>query len=830
MATPVSETARQKPSFASIAAMAPPGRKKPDTAALKNGHQKATNPSLPAKSTVGMTSPPHLIDAGLQDSLAEMSINPEKVASRTDGTPEIASSVRLGLRFEDEQTHLSISSTKPASLDGKSTASGTTFAMDEKESLRPDDSASVKAADEEDSYSGPGSGAPSSHLGSETGGRAFRDQFYEISERINRVPERTATTTTSHQAISDIEEEAVQGAVPSLQQSLPQAVAPAGPGLLPVSGPVFQMSYRDPDEKLLEALESPKDRLFVLRLEHDVINFIQNSTDQTLDLRTPNSFCRLLAHKLADYYAMTHHADGVQNVVKLYRTPYCRIRTPLTAYSQANANADVSASSQPAVKIMRRAGLIKNGVRADSGPNTTDSSIAPSKAGSENGEESGRGTGLVSPTESDLSKDRATMTREEREAKYKEARDRIFNDNADSGAINEVAQGISRTSSANGKRKSRKQRNNNDDGFEARSNFTAYYPALPYSGPPFDQTPTTSAYFNTCMPQPYPSLGEPSPANPAMYSSNYESGYNSMPSTPGYPVPMQQYPMANVPTMNGFGAMQPFPGFMQPVSQQYYQQPRSPPTIGQHSPAPSSPALINHTQLSRPQSQTAEQQWGQMAYHHPYQQPSSQQHFPPSQHHLPDPTPSVQAVPYQYGQLPYQPHLAGSRSAHPLPGSYNRQQAFNPQTRSFVPSASSQPSSNGTALQDLTPNNRFTSAPSCISGPSYMGLPHPTGNLPGPLQFGSFGPIPETKPQQSRKSQSNSDENQPPAKSSLAKWGVPANLPPKPPPLDPPSMPEGRLSLPQNVPSQNNVSVMSNGQSMPTFQNGVYTLPGHHHQ
>lgn len=258
--------------------MAPPGRKKPDTAALKNGHQKATNPSLPAKSTGDMTSPPHLIDPGLQDSLAEMSINPGKVTSRTDGTPEIASSVRLGLRFEDEQTHLSISSTKPASLDGKSTASGTTFAMDEKESLRPDDSASVKAADEEDSYSGPGSGAPSSHLGSETGGRAFRDQFYEISERINRVPERTATTTTSHQAISDIEEEAVQGALPPLQQSLPQAVAPAGPGVLPVSGPVFQMSYRDPDEKLLEALESPKDRLFVLRLEHDVINFIQNST------------------------------------------------------------------------------------------------------------------------------------------------------------------------------------------------------------------------------------------------------------------------------------------------------------------------------------------------------------------------------------------------------------------------------------------------------------------------------------------------------------------------------------------------------------------------
>lgn len=293
MATPVSETARPKPSFASvswledpcvggitdehqIAAMAPPGRKLLDTVALKNSHQKATNPPLLAKPTGDVTSSSRLIDAGLRDSLAEMTIKPDKAASKPAGTPKITSAAPLGLRSEDEQTHLSTSSTKPASLDGKSTNSGTTFAMDEKESLRPDDSASVKAADEEDSYSGPGSAAPSSQLGSEAGGRAFRDQFYEISERIGRVTDRTVTAGQSE--ISDIEEEAAQGVVPPLQPSLPQAVAAAGPSALPVGGSVFQVNYRDPDEKLLEALESPKDRLFVLRLEHDVINFIENST------------------------------------------------------------------------------------------------------------------------------------------------------------------------------------------------------------------------------------------------------------------------------------------------------------------------------------------------------------------------------------------------------------------------------------------------------------------------------------------------------------------------------------------------------------------------
>lgn len=54
--------------------------------------------------------------------------------------------------IEDERSHLSDSSTKPASFDTKSMASENTFGMDEKESLRPDDSASVQAADEDEPF------------------------------------------------------------------------------------------------------------------------------------------------------------------------------------------------------------------------------------------------------------------------------------------------------------------------------------------------------------------------------------------------------------------------------------------------------------------------------------------------------------------------------------------------------------------------------------------------------------------------------------------------------------------------------------------------------
>jgi hypothetical protein len=161
-------------------------------------------------------------------------------------------------------------STKAPSLDGKSVASGTTFALDEKESLRPDDSASAKAAEEEDSYSGPGSVAAGSRVGSETSARAFGDQFYEIAERIGEPPNHDGNNP---------------------RFPIPLPVEPGPPNIIasfekdgshqqfmnPTPGIPFGFAS-DPDEKLLEALETPKDRLFLLRLEQEVIEFVKDAT------------------------------------------------------------------------------------------------------------------------------------------------------------------------------------------------------------------------------------------------------------------------------------------------------------------------------------------------------------------------------------------------------------------------------------------------------------------------------------------------------------------------------------------------------------------------
>ena len=251
--------------------MAPPvlrSRPKKEEIARDKGKQPAFN------SKIDINPVSSRLSGELGDSMLRLEIDDDSPSVKATTESESNVAIRAGLRFDDEQTYVSSSSTKPASLDGKSTASGATFALDEKESLRPDDSASAKAAEEDDSYSGPGSGAPSSRVGSEAGGRAFRDQFNEISERIGHGPVRSVFN--GRREIPGIEEEGRLSSLAPNSSSLPPPVTMPGAVSLPPNGAPYSMEYKDPDEKLLEALTSPKDRLFVLRLEHDIITFIQD--------------------------------------------------------------------------------------------------------------------------------------------------------------------------------------------------------------------------------------------------------------------------------------------------------------------------------------------------------------------------------------------------------------------------------------------------------------------------------------------------------------------------------------------------------------------------
>ncbi len=232
----------------------------------------------PSKQTPAIAESPSAkqLHQELQTSMSRLTVKELPSVCNTTLDQGNSVAVKVGLRFDDDQTQVSSSSTKPASLDGKSATSGTTFALDEKESLRPDDSASVKAAEDEDFYSGPVSGAANSRVGSEAGSRAFRDQFYEISERMG--PGAHRSHTISRRGIPGIQEEGQQMSLAPLIPTLPAPDTVSGPESIATNGSCFGYTYLEPDEKLFEALESQKDRLFLLQLEETIIKFVRDST------------------------------------------------------------------------------------------------------------------------------------------------------------------------------------------------------------------------------------------------------------------------------------------------------------------------------------------------------------------------------------------------------------------------------------------------------------------------------------------------------------------------------------------------------------------------
>lgn len=185
-------------------------------------------------------------------------------------------------------------STKPPSLDGKSITSGTTFALDEKESLRPDDSASVKAAEDDDTFSGRGSVVAGSRIGSEAAARAYRSQVSDVHDKraIPIVSELFDVENVIPRSSSELK---VNGTTNGKQPRAPAASEADGFGLF------YKQS---PDDQLLEALESSSNRVFLLRLEQQVIQFVKDSKYALLFV-LQIVFCTLLIVLQGAIYGLT---------------------------------------------------------------------------------------------------------------------------------------------------------------------------------------------------------------------------------------------------------------------------------------------------------------------------------------------------------------------------------------------------------------------------------------------------------------------------------------------------------------------------------------------
>ena len=676
---------------------------------------------------------------------------------------------------EDDQSHLSNNSSRePPGFDTKSIASVTTFAMDEKESLRPDDSASVQAVDDEDSSSGQSCDPsirdeaepitqPQSlpHSNGNVIGIARRypsitlanpPRFGDLPMSPNTQIEDNRQTRAVPREMIDIETPRMRGGG-DLEQQPAQALVVM------------------PDEKLLDALASQKDRLPLLQLEEKMVSFIiqtHKGGAEILDLPPQNSFGRLLAHKLADYYSLQHVISDDNSSVRLYRMRGLPYSLPISLATLASSipTGPVPAQGSAAFRIMRRNGL---GGRVNSaGASTAASSSAPSKATSDDDADVGD-EGLMSPPDGTPQRDKSALTREEREANYKAARERIFADFQESlpseaaSTTGDTSASISRSSSSSGKRKTGKQRRPKDDSFEARSQFIkGGYPTMPIVGQQSTyQLPYTDPSFTTQY------SGTPASSGAPFGSTSFQAypGYeNSMqyPSMPNYSSPMQPaYPPSD------------------PWSNSYSSQPGN--YYGSH-PTQSQPAYaqaqVPHSGLS-PYSQPmsmppppVSQNWASNQYQSNFQQtPTLQNPQPvqwPNYSHSPN---TAGANPYPYGQLPPQPYASPAYNAqHPVPGSYNGNQSlFNPNSRSFVPS-------NATSRSGGRNSNRNKKSSS-------------SGNQSGQSKQKASGnenasTIP---PRPAQPTQCNSSS---PGAKDLPlqqKYGAPAHLPKKPPPSQVPA-------------------------------------------
>ncbi|KAG0123724.1 hypothetical protein HOY82DRAFT_494926 [Tuber indicum] len=235
-----------------------------------------------------------------------------------------------------------------------------------------------------------------------------------------------------------------------------------------------EMLIDEPDQRLLDALENQRDRLFVIKLEQDVIDFVEKNSSDVFDMPPINAYHRLLAHKMAEYYRLTHVADTSGTSVRLYRGQFARIPpVRLSDRRPPNAMPGPSAANgtKSNFKIMQRSTSHRG---SDTPPEQQNGSF-PKKTASE----SSSGDGSA----------RAT-TREEREQAYQEARARIFKDFVESPPETPAP--------SKSNEKARKQEK--QDEFHGRSQFypvpTPAPPVNPYCFPQYED-PRLQSQNNT---------------------------------------------------------------------------------------------------------------------------------------------------------------------------------------------------------------------------------------------------------------------------------------------------------------------------------------------
>jgi len=507
----------------------------------------------------------------------------------------------------------------------------------------------------------------------------------------------------------------------------------------------------------------------------------------------------MLSHKLADYYLLGHLIDDSMTSVRIYRTPHCRLyvsffpvldyvdvfRPPPLIGPDPTSNGSGLLPAAPTRKIMRR-GVREYSERHQSSVKPIAiSPMSPSIATSETGGGSG------SDEDPNILKDKATLTREERESRYKEARARIFRDFKDE--VPEIAEGsstknskeISRSSSSSGIKKTKKIHKLKDDGFEARSAYSQYS-AQPFStnsyAQPAQESSTYNSFTNFVVPTQYTTMSPP-------FQGGMQAGFFGQPSSGSHDVPAPHHwhgqPMSHrfegthdlsqpsQYTYEMYGSSSSIP--------QGYQAFPSANTASQATPKTSSSSLAGYNQAFQPLPEYTA--WSQMSYPNSYGMSSynygNDNGLAPGHHtgHTMYPYPTADHNGYASQDLSYYEY-------HSSTGGMHRQQ-FNPRTQEFVPTVGGNalfPTQYSPFAPSMTNSVRFPMAAPLqrqISDNSQM-----AGHGP-PQYFPSSLTDKRNTGQTPGRSQAPNARQPQPAQSSISKWGTPSTLPPKPPPPAP---------------------------------------------
>ncbi|KDN52573.1 hypothetical protein K437DRAFT_253976 [Tilletiaria anomala UBC 951] len=212
-------------------------------------------------------------------------------------------------------------------------------------------------------------------------------------------------------------QEGVKGSDSSSARSPSSTGAAIVPDQAPASGAATVTGVPELDPTLISALRNGRDRAFVIKQEIDMIGFVRDAERTSWELPLMNSYQRLLVHRLADQFLLVHSIDPHTKAVCLTKRTDSNIPHTLPSV-RATALVPPEVQSAPATrpqafKIMRR----------DPSASTT---RAQSPHLSAQDDLSHGGSSAASGSANGARRDRRNMTIEEREAAYREARERIF--------------------------------------------------------------------------------------------------------------------------------------------------------------------------------------------------------------------------------------------------------------------------------------------------------------------------------------------------------------------------------------------------------------------